>query len=118
MTEATGFEAKTVYRLVEVDPKSGGFKRDDDNPLNYDLPVVDETSMGDASQRHAGNRADTPQHPLREIRRSEVSGSRAHQGRVGDTALGREHARPGGRFRHRPAPSRLWSPLGRKTVGR
>ena len=28
MTEATGFEAKTVHRLLEVDPKSGGFKRD------------------------------------------------------------------------------------------
>ena len=27
MTEATGFEAKTIHRLLEVDPKSGGFKR-------------------------------------------------------------------------------------------
>src|SRR6187397_2654036 len=26
MTEATGFEAKTIHRLLEVDPKSGGFK--------------------------------------------------------------------------------------------
>jgi exodeoxyribonuclease V alpha subunit len=33
MTEATGFEAKTIHRLLEVDPKNGGFKRDDDNPL-------------------------------------------------------------------------------------
>src|SRR6187455_591541 len=47
MTEATGFEAKTIHRLLEVDPKSGGFKRGDDNPLDCDLLVVDETSMLD-----------------------------------------------------------------------
>jgi exodeoxyribonuclease V alpha subunit len=47
MSEATGFEAKTVHRLLEVDPKSGGFKRCDDNPLDCDLLVVDETSMVD-----------------------------------------------------------------------
>ena len=47
MTEATGFEAKTVHRLLEVDPKGGGFKRDDDNPLDCDLLIVDETSMVD-----------------------------------------------------------------------
>jgi exodeoxyribonuclease V alpha subunit len=47
MTEATGFEAKTIHRLLEVDPKGGGFKRDADNPLDCDLLVVDETSMVD-----------------------------------------------------------------------
>ena len=47
MTEATGFEAKTIHRLLEVDPKGGGFKRSDDNPLDCDLLVVDETSMVD-----------------------------------------------------------------------
>ena len=47
MTEATGFEAKTIHRLLEVDPKGGGFKRDTDNPLDCDLMVVDETSMVD-----------------------------------------------------------------------
>ena len=30
MTEATGFEAKTIHRLLEVDPKGGGFKCSDD----------------------------------------------------------------------------------------
>jgi exodeoxyribonuclease V alpha subunit len=45
--EATGFEAKTIHGLLEVDPKGGGFKRDDDNPLDCDLLVVDETSMVD-----------------------------------------------------------------------
>jgi exodeoxyribonuclease V alpha subunit len=47
MTEATGFEAKTIHRLLEVDPLTGGFKRRDDNPLDCDLLVVDETSMVD-----------------------------------------------------------------------
>src|SRR6266403_2436194 len=47
MTEATGFEAKTIHRLLEVDPRGGGFKRGDDNPLDCDLLVVDEASMVD-----------------------------------------------------------------------
>jgi exodeoxyribonuclease V alpha subunit len=47
MTEATGFEAKTIHRLLEVDPKGGGFKRGEDNPLDCDLLVVDEASMVD-----------------------------------------------------------------------
>ena len=47
MTEATGFEARTIHRLLEVDPKNGGFKRNEDNPLDCDLLVVDETSMVD-----------------------------------------------------------------------
>jgi exodeoxyribonuclease V alpha subunit len=32
MSGATGFEAKTIHRLLEVDPKSGGFKRGEDHP--------------------------------------------------------------------------------------
>ena len=47
MTEATGFEAKTIHRLLEVNPMGGGFKRDSDNPLDCDLLVVDEASMVD-----------------------------------------------------------------------
>src|ERR1700722_10541253 len=47
MTEATGVEAKTIHRLLEVDPKSGGFKRNPDNPLDCDLLVIDEASMVD-----------------------------------------------------------------------
>ena len=47
MTEATGFEAKTIHRLLEVDPKNGGFKRGTDNQLDCALLVVDETSMVD-----------------------------------------------------------------------
>src|SRR5829696_549708 len=47
MTEATGFEAKTIHRLLEIDPKTGGFRRDSDNSIECDLLVVDETSMVD-----------------------------------------------------------------------
>ena len=47
MSEATGMEARTIHRLLEVDPKSGGFRRGADNPLDCDLLVVDETSMVD-----------------------------------------------------------------------
>jgi AAA domain/ATP-dependent RecD-like DNA helicase SH3 domain len=40
-------EVKTIHRLLEVDPKGGGFRRNDANPLDCDLLVVDETSMVD-----------------------------------------------------------------------
>ena len=42
LTEATGFEAKTIHRLLEVDPKTGGFRHGSDNPIDCDLLVVDE----------------------------------------------------------------------------
>jgi len=47
MTETTGFQAKTIHRLLEVNPKGGGFKRNADNPLECDLLVIDEVSMVD-----------------------------------------------------------------------
>ncbi len=47
LSESTGMEAKTIHRLLEVDPKHGGFKRGIDSPLECDLLVVDETSMVD-----------------------------------------------------------------------
>ena len=47
MTEATGVKAKTIHRLLEIDPKSGGFTRNADNHLDCDLLVVDEASMVD-----------------------------------------------------------------------
>jgi exodeoxyribonuclease V alpha subunit len=52
MNETTGFEAKTIHRLLEVDPKGGGFRRSTDNPLECDLLVVDETSMVDVLLMH------------------------------------------------------------------
>ena len=53
MTEATGFEAKTIHRLLEVDAKTGGFRRGDDNPLDCDFLVLDEASMVDVMLMHA-----------------------------------------------------------------
>jgi exodeoxyribonuclease V alpha subunit len=47
LSESTGLEAKTIHRLLEFDPKSFGFKRGKDNPLETDLVVVDEFSMVD-----------------------------------------------------------------------
>jgi hypothetical protein len=47
MAETTGHEAKTIHRLLETNPKTGGFRRNEDNPLSCDLLVVDETSMVD-----------------------------------------------------------------------
>ena len=47
LSEATGLEARTIHRLLEPDPRRGGFRRNGDNPLRCDLQVVDETSMLD-----------------------------------------------------------------------
>jgi exodeoxyribonuclease V alpha subunit len=47
LTETTGFEAKTIHRLLEVLPGRGGFSHNEENPLECDLLVVDETSMVD-----------------------------------------------------------------------
>ncbi len=61
MTEQTGIEAKTVHRLLEIDPKHGGFSRTEENPLDCDLLVVDETSMVDVPLMNALTRA-IPEH--------------------------------------------------------
>src|SRR5260370_8668306 len=45
MTEATGFEAKTIHRLLEVDPTGGRFKRVDGNPLDFALFILAESSL-------------------------------------------------------------------------
>ena len=47
MSEATGRESKTIHRLLEFNPIDGGFKRNENNPLNCDLIVLDESSMVD-----------------------------------------------------------------------
>jgi len=46
--DATGLPARTLHRMLEFEPRSGGFKRGRDNPLDADLVVVDEASMVDA----------------------------------------------------------------------
>ncbi len=45
--ESTGREAKTIHRLLEVSPETGVFARDESNPLECDLLIVDEASMID-----------------------------------------------------------------------
>ncbi|QSR85419.1 ATP-dependent RecD-like DNA helicase [Methylacidimicrobium sp. B4] len=47
LAEATGREAKTIHRLLEVQPGTGRFARDEHRPLECDLLVVDECSMVD-----------------------------------------------------------------------
>ena len=53
MSEATGIEAKTIHRLLEVDPRNRRFRRNADNPLDCTLLVVDEMSMVDVPLMHA-----------------------------------------------------------------
>jgi exodeoxyribonuclease V alpha subunit len=53
MSETTGFEARTIHRLLEVDPRTGGFRRHAQNPLECALLVLDETSMVDVPLMHA-----------------------------------------------------------------
>ncbi len=53
LSESTGLEAKTIHRLLEVDPMHGGFRRKEDHTLECDLLVVDETSMIDVPLMHA-----------------------------------------------------------------
>lgn len=48
LSEATGLEAKTIHRLLEFKPGADGpFLRDQKNPLDADLVIIDETSMVD-----------------------------------------------------------------------
>jgi exodeoxyribonuclease V alpha subunit len=47
MAEATGREARTIHRLLEWSPKTGGFTRDANAPLACDALILDEASMVD-----------------------------------------------------------------------
>lgn len=53
MSEQTGLEARTIHRLLEFDPRQGGFTRTEANPLPCDLLVLDECSMIDVPLMHA-----------------------------------------------------------------
>jgi exodeoxyribonuclease V alpha subunit len=52
MSEATGYKAKTIHRLLEYSFQKGGFQKDDKTPLKCDLLVVDEASMIDTILMH------------------------------------------------------------------
>ena len=60
MTEATGHEAKTIHRMLEIsggqsdDPElDAKFGRNEQNPLETDVVIVDEMSMVDTFLMHA-----------------------------------------------------------------
>ncbi len=59
MTEATGYEAQTIHRLLEVnvtpgeEDSVGGFMRNRQNPLEADVIIIDEMSMVDLPLMHA-----------------------------------------------------------------
>ena len=57
MTETTGCEAKTIHRMLEIsagkEGNSGNFARDEKNPLEADVIIVDEMSMVDIYLMHA-----------------------------------------------------------------
>lgn len=59
MTEATGYEAKTIHRMLELTgapkEKSGSiyFERNAQNPLEADVIIIDEMSMVDIFLMHA-----------------------------------------------------------------
>ncbi len=56
MSETTGYEAKTIHRMLgvygSVDAKVG-FEKNEDDPLNADVIIIDETSMVDISLMHS-----------------------------------------------------------------
>ena len=57
LAETTERTAKTVHRLLEFDPVTGDFKKDQQHPLTGDLFVLDETSMVDVVLGHQFLRA-------------------------------------------------------------
>jgi exodeoxyribonuclease V alpha subunit len=60
LAESSGMEAMTLHRLLETDPAEGGFKRDEHNPLECQLLVIDEASMIDVMLMHATLKALPP----------------------------------------------------------
>ena len=52
LAEVTGHEATTLHRLLEWNPREGGFQRNARNPLETDFVVVDEVSMLDILLTH------------------------------------------------------------------
>jgi exodeoxyribonuclease V alpha subunit len=57
LSGSTGLEAKTIHRLLETDPRTGTFRRNEEVPFECDLLIVDETSMVDVPLMRALLRA-------------------------------------------------------------
>ena len=66
MTEATGYEARTIHRMLELSgamPEEGrraSFERNEENPLEADVIIVDEMSMVDIHLFHSLLKAVSP----------------------------------------------------------
>jgi exodeoxyribonuclease V alpha subunit len=61
MYETTGYEAKTIHRMLEYSIQKGGFQKNDEHPLQCDLLIVDEASMIDTVLMHHLLKAVPPQ---------------------------------------------------------
>lgn len=56
MSETTGFEARTIHRMLELNggiEGNGGFERNEKNPLETDVIIIDEMSMVDITLMYA-----------------------------------------------------------------
>lgn len=56
MSETTGFEARTIHRMLELNggmDGNAGFERNETNPLETDVIIIDEMSMVDISLMHS-----------------------------------------------------------------
>lgn len=56
MSETTGFEARTIHRMLELNggvDGAAGVERNEQNPLETDVVIIDEMSMVDISLMHA-----------------------------------------------------------------
>ncbi|WP_176761889.1 SF1B family DNA helicase RecD2 [Pseudobutyrivibrio sp. YE44] len=69
MSEATGYEARTIHRMLEVSGRPSDdedaasfakFERNEDNPLECDVIIIDEMSMVDVSLMYALLKAISP----------------------------------------------------------
>lgn len=63
MSEMTGYEAKTIHRMLELNggmEGSEGFERNETNPLETDVIIIDEMSMVDISLMHSLLKAIVP----------------------------------------------------------
>ena len=49
ITETSGIEGKTIHRLLEFDPQTGGYVRNKNNPIEAGIITIDETSMLDVN---------------------------------------------------------------------
>jgi exodeoxyribonuclease V alpha subunit len=52
MQETTGYQAQTIHRLLEYNPHTKSFRRNERHPIDCDVLIVDESSMIDIILMH------------------------------------------------------------------